>query len=118
MIGDVIYECDGIVFDVDWSPDGNYTAIVGEDSNLVVLKKNPDDWGFTEVFRNKRTRTIRRVAWSSDGARLVTAGFDSVAVVYDVDFSKKKQFWLREGASKTRRPSSKRPGGHTTTITS
>ena len=88
MSGNVIYECDAIVFDIDWSLDGTHIAIVGEDSNLVVLRKDPENWTFSEVFRNKRTRTIRRVSWSSDGKRLVTAGFDSIAVVYDVNFDK------------------------------
>ena len=94
MLGKNIYECDGIVFDVDWSPDGNYLAIVGQDANLVVLKKNSDDWDFVEVFRDKGTRTIRRASWSPDGSKLITACFDGVATVYDVDFSHPKPIAL------------------------
>ena len=87
MLGKSIYECDGILFDVDWSPDGEYLAIVGQDGNLVVMKKNSSDWNFTEIFRNKKERTVRRVSWSPDGSQLITACFDGTATVYNVDFS-------------------------------
>ncbi|EAX94332.1 WD repeat protein, putative [Trichomonas vaginalis G3] len=84
-----VFECDKVVFDVDWSPDGRYLAIVGASRELVLLKIDDEDpFNVTEVFREQRPNIIRRVHWSPDGKRLVTAGFDGVAVLYEFDEDK------------------------------
>lgn len=82
----VIYESDKLVFDVDWSPDGRYLAIVGASNELVVLKFDDEDiFKFEEVYREKRQRVIRRVNWASNGRKLVIACFDGNAVIYEFD---------------------------------
>ena len=97
MLGKTIYECDGIVFDVDWSPDGNFLAVCGQDSYLVILKKISEDWDFKEIFRTKRPRTVRRVSWSPDGSKLIIACFDGSATLYTVNYDNEDSFLTVKG---------------------
>jgi len=71
---------DCIILDVCWHPSGNFVAVVGSDGILRVWERTNN--GFNKVFENQRERSLRRVEWNPSGDKLVTAGFDSIGVVY------------------------------------
>ncbi len=68
------------VFDLAWSPDGEWLAFVTQDCSAGLL----------ETRRGRLVRTftghgggIWRVAWSRDGRRLATCGKDGVLLVFN-----------------------------------
>lgn len=76
----VVEERDGLILSLSWHPSGDYLAVVGSDGALKVWQMNVTPYKL--IFEKVRERSVRRVEWSPSGTRLVTAGFDSVAVVY------------------------------------
>lgn len=80
-----IEERDAIVLDINWHPSGQYLASVGSDGILHIFEISSDMTQSKLIFSDKRKRSVRRVEWSPDGNLLVTAGFDSIGVIYQFD---------------------------------
>lgn len=80
-----IEERDAIVLDISWHPSGQYLASVGSDGFIHVFEIFPDLNSSKLIFSDQRQRSVRRVEWSPDGKKFVTAGFDSIGVIYQFD---------------------------------
>ena len=67
---------------VDWSPDGRWLAMPGEDATAKVVRA---DTGVHHATITGHTATVYDVEWSADSTRLATVGDDGIALVTEVD---------------------------------
>jgi WD40 repeat protein len=81
------------VFSLAFSPDGDLLATGGEDATARVwdMATGAERWAFGERERilsvlnmNDDPPIITQVVWSADGSRLIAAGTDGAAIVWDV----------------------------------
>ncbi|MFO0951577.1 MAG: WD40 repeat domain-containing protein [Isosphaeraceae bacterium] len=70
----------GMVFGLDWSPDGSRIASCGADGEVKIW--SPADGAETLTLRG-HTGDVWSVAWSPDGLRLATGGTDRTIHVWD-----------------------------------
>lgn len=83
-----IEEREGIVFDACWHPSGKYLAVSAADGVLKIFEYK--DGKFNEIASKQRERTTRRCRFSPDGSKIVVAGFDENAIVYEFSPDKKE----------------------------
>lgn len=74
------------VWQLAWHPKLPYLASCSTDHTIRLWKPdllNPDSWVTFAVLEHGHFHSVRSVAWSPDGTRVVSAGFDGLVCVWE-----------------------------------
>ncbi|MEM7346564.1 MAG: WD40 repeat domain-containing protein, partial [Chloroflexota bacterium] len=80
-IGQPLERHEGPIWDLAFSPDGQYLVSVGLDGNIIIWNLSAPEIRFEEILSEEPDEIIA-VEFSPDGQYLITAGADSVVNVW------------------------------------